>query len=179
MTNEFLFQEVLSTTYSEQLGHVSVDLNNTCMGIQLESSSAVIDGAGDKTSHSTSFEKDQLQQPALYLENSNSSGMTSNKNKMETTSVDDSTPSQPSKKFKEGNVADDLVSHAACQSEMLPICTLNQEVPCSFVTPTTGETGSNQTEQPVTGNQSSTSTGSASQGEKLVSVICAFQPFTK
>lgn len=147
------------------------------MGIQLESSGTVID-AGDKISHSTSFEKDLLEQPAPYLENSTSSGMTSNK-KIETTSGDDATASQPSKKLKEVNVADALISHAAGQSRMAPIDTLIQEVPCGFATPTTGGTGSNQTEQPVAGNQSSTNTGSASQGRKVVSKICPLQPFIK
>lgn len=171
MCNGFLFQEVLGTTYSdEQLGLVLNNSNNTSVGIQLESSGTAIDDAGDKMSHSPSFEKDQLEQPAPYLENSTSSVITSNKKKMkETTSGDDATPSRPSKKLKEGNVADALISHAAGQSRMAPIETLIQEVPCGFANPTTGGTVSNQTEQPVAGNQSSTKTGSASQGMKFVS----------
>ena len=64
-------QEILGTTYSEeQLGHVLNNSNNTAVGIQLESSGAAIDDAGDKISHSTRSEKDRLEQPALYVENS-------------------------------------------------------------------------------------------------------------
>lgn len=140
--------------------------------MQLESSGTVIDDAGDKISHSTRFEKDRLEQPATYLENSTSSVMTSNRKKVkETTSGDDATPSRPSKKLKEGDVADAPISHAVGQLRMAPIETLIQELPCGFANPTTGGTGSNQTEQPVAGNQSSTKTGSASQGMKVVSTI--------
>ncbi|RVX01566.1 DUF724 domain-containing protein 7 [Vitis vinifera] len=135
--------------------------------MQLESSGTVIDDAGDKISHSTRFEKDRLEQPATYLENS-TSVMTSNRKKVkETTSGDDATPSRPSKKLKEGDVADAPISHAVGQLRMAPIETLIQELPCGFANPTTGGTGSNQTEQPVAGNQSSTKTGSASQGMKV------------
>lgn len=162
-------QEVLGTTYSdEQLGLVLNNSNNTSVGMQLESSGTVIDDAGDMISHSTRFEKDRLEQPATYLENSTSSVMTSNRKKVkETTSGDDATPSRPSKKLKEGDVADAPISHAVGQLRMAPIETLIQEVPCGFANPTTGGTGSNQTEQPVAGNQSSTKTGSASQGMKV------------
>lgn len=139
--------------------------------MQLESSGTVIDDAGDMISHSTRFEKDRLEQPATYLENS-TSVMTSNRKKVkETTSGDDATPSRPSKKLKEGDVADAPISHAVGQLRMAPIETLIQELPCGFANPTTGGTGSNQTEQPVAGNQSSTKTGSASQGMKVVSTI--------
>lgn len=166
----FLFQEVLGATYSEeQLGHVLNNSNNAAVGIQLESSGTAIDDDGDKISHSIYVEKDHLEQPAQYLDNS-SSVTTSNKKKMET-SGDDATPSRPSKKLKEGNVADAPTSHAAGQSRMALIETLIQEAPCGFAAQTTGRTGSNQTEQPVPGNQSSTKTGSASQGKKVVSKI--------
>lgn len=156
----------------EQLGLVLNNSNNTSVGIQLESSGTAIDDAGDKISHSTSFEKDQLEQPAPCFENSTSSVITSNKNKMkETTSGDDDTPSRPSKKLKEGNVGDAPTAHAAGQSRMVPIETLIQEVPCGIATPNTGGTDSDQTEQHVAGNRSSTKTGSASQGMKVVSKI--------
>ena len=150
------------------MGHVLNNSNNTAVGIQLESSGAAIDDAGDKISHSTRSEKDRLEQPALYVENS-TFVVTSNKKKMKETSSDDATPSRPSKKLKEGNIADAVMSHAAGQSRMSPIQTSIQEVPCGFATPIMGGTGSNQTEQPVPGNQFITKTGSPSQGKKIVS----------